>query len=268
MVPLWHKHSLPTLVSNTSLWNCLQRYTHDVMIRRLVSPTLACNCYLLLPDNADGAIVVDPGDDTSKRVQALLNDSGHHVAGVLATHGHPDHVWDANLVAEAMPVSIANPDYYRMANPAAPLPPGFDFELLATHSYSQPENIQDLPAELAVGGGGELTPGVPIRAIPAPGHTEGSTVFLTVGSLEAEIAGEAGVRGDQNHQVLISGDVLFAGSIGRTDLPGGDHEEMLSTLRTLATVIDPDTVVLPGHGPATTMGRELKTNPYLQFGAR
>lgn len=268
MVPLWHKHSSPTLVSNTSLWNRQQRYTRDVMIRRLVSPTLACNCYVLLPKRADGAIVVDPGDDTSKRIEAILTDSGHHVAGVLATHGHPDHIWDANLVAGPKPVSVANPDHYRLVDPAATLPAGFDFELLATHSYAQAENVQDLPAELAAGSGGELSAGVPIRAVPAPGHTEGSTVYLTVGQLDAEIASEVGVAADSKQQVLLSGDVLFAGSIGRTDLPGGDHEEMLATLRTLATVIDPATIVLPGHGPATTMARELKTNPYLRFGAR
>ncbi|MDO5727077.1 MAG: MBL fold metallo-hydrolase, partial [Bowdeniella nasicola] len=210
-----------------------------MIIHRLISPTLACNCYILSPANANGAVVVDPGDDTAGRIAARLKKTGHEVAAVLATHGHPDHIWDADRVAGLRTVTLASADHYRMDDPSGTLPPGFDFELIATHPYRRAERIADIPQHLHQGDGGQYVTGVPIRALAAPGHTEGSTVYLTVGELDGELAREAGVAPDSSHPVLLSGDVLFAGSIGRTDLPGGDHEEMIASLRTLAAVIDP-----------------------------
>jgi len=108
-----------------------------------------------------------------------------------------------------------------------------------------------VPSRVESFGAGTDVPGVVvgrIRALHAPGHTEGSTVYLV---------GEAGTE-----TVALTGDVLFAGTIGRCDLPGGDERAMATTLRRLA-VLDPGTRVLPGHGPASTIGDELATNPYL-----
>ena len=231
-----------------------------MVIHRIVSPALGANCYVLIPATG-GALVVDPGAHTADAVAALLADQGRACAAVLATHGHPDHVWDAAAVAGDAPVLVPAPDRYRMADPDAALPAGFDFAAIAGAGYVPPANVRTLDAAFATGGGAEIVPGVAIRAVPAPGHTEGSTVFLTRGTLAAGIEGATG----EQAPILLSGDVLFAGAMGRTDLPGGDEKEMRATLRTLTTVIDPATVVMPGHGPATMMGRELESNPFLAF---
>ena len=114
-----------------------------------------------------------------------------------------------------------------------------------------------------------------MRAVPAPGHTEGSTLFLfeadtLSGNAKQEMhtiydqwLSEAGQENQAPHQLALSGDVIFAGSVGRTDLPGGDSQQMLHTLRTLQNVIHPDTLLLPGHGSATVFGLEKAHNPFL-----
>jgi hydroxyacylglutathione hydrolase len=104
--------------------------------------------------------------------------------------------------------------------------------------------------------------------VPAPGHTEGSTVLLISGAPLTPDVIPAGpdVHADATGRYLIAlcGDVIFAGSVGRTDLPGGDEREMVSSLRTLAASLPPTTVLLPGHGPSTVLARELATNPHVR----
>ena len=117
-----------------------------------------------------------------------------------------------------------------------------------------------------------MVPGIALRAIPAPGHSEGSTLFFFEARLadnallyEAEVIEDAPSTADEEHTYLMAldGDVIFKGSVGRTDLPGGDQVQMLGTLRFLASAIDPATVLLPGHGAVTTMEHEHHGNPYL-----
>lgn len=228
-------------------------------LHALVAPVFETNCLVLL--NRSEAVVLDPGGGAAPLVAESLNTAHARVSGVVATHGHPDHVWDTAAVAGGAMVYISSRDAHRMADPAAALGPGLGpmFPAMAGGPWRAPDNVAMVPAtRFDAGGGIELQP------LPAPGHTEGSTVFLlpgpvtlASGSLQ-EAAGAA-----EAELVVFSGDVLFAGSIGRTDLPGGDEQTMATTLGMLMREIPPEALLIPGHGPATTMARERATNPFL-----
>lgn len=215
-----------------------------MLIRTVVASLLEANVYLLSAD--DGAtVIVDPGKDARGAVDELVAAHGLRPVAVLITHGHADHTWDAASLSAAygIPVHIARPDAYRLADPLGSLGAlGRDLAALAgaPDGPSRPGDV------VAFGPDGPDLAG--ITALAAPGHTEGSTVYL-VDTPEGPVA--------------LTGDVLFAGSIGRLDLPGGDEAAMAATLRRLAT-LDPATVVLAGHGPASTIAIELATNPFLR----
>lgn len=236
-----------------------------MIIRRIISPVLAANAYLLMPGDGT-AIVVDPGAQTSAAIARALAGHKADVAAVLLTHGHPDHVWDAAAVAGDAPVYIPAPDLYRLDDPARYIPFA-DFAELAGSDYRKPTHIEALPGACFSDGG--TLAGLNIRAVPSPGHSEGSTVFLFNATIDDDAAALVPTSevACGNALVMLSGDVIFAGAMGRTDLPGGNAEEMTASLRTLHTIIDPATIVLPGHGPGTTMAHELRTNPFLRFGA-
>ena len=132
----------------------------------------------------------------------------------------------------------------------------------------QAESVSVQPTPQAL----ELAPGIALRAVPAPGHSEGSTLFFFEARLadnallyEAEVIDDDPAVADEEHTYLMAldGDVIFKGSVGRTDLPGGDQVQMLATLRFLANAVDPATILLPGHGAVTTMEHEHHGNPYL-----
>lgn len=128
--------------------------------------------------------------------------------------------------------------------------------------WTRPQNVREVPRELFDGAGGELA-GFPLRALPAPGHTEGSTIYFTEGPWESEVASWVG-QSAATAPLAFTGDVIFKQGIGRTDLPGGNADVMAWTLRTARSVIDPRTWLLPGHGPGTTMADELASNPFLR----
>ncbi|MDO5701298.1 MAG: MBL fold metallo-hydrolase [Bowdeniella nasicola] len=239
-----------------------------MIIQRFVSPCLATNCYVLIDWPSARAVVVDPGGRTAAPVRQRLEAMGVTLVAVLFTHGHPDHVWDGARLADGVPCYLPAPDHYRLDEPNLALPAAFDFAAISGEEWARPTDVRPLPDALLCGGGAPIAEGFTVRAVPAPGHTEGSTVFLVSASLADDIHRELPDpprTADVEGPVLLAGDVLFAGSMGRTDLPGGDDEEMRSSLRTLRQTIDPATVVLPGHGPATTMAHENATNPYLHF---
>ncbi|TKG64943.1 MBL fold metallo-hydrolase [Prauserella endophytica] len=204
------------------------------------------NCYLLAADAGHGCVIVDPGEGAREGVDAALREYRLTPAAVLATHGHFDHVYSAAEIADAhgIPVWIRPEDRVLLSDPLKGLGP----ELAAAFgsvSLTEPRDVRELgdgPLELA---------GLRITTGHTPGHTPGSAVFR--------------LDSDEGGQLALTGDTLFAGSIGRTDLPGGDAREIASSLRTLLTYPD-DTVVLPGHGPTTTIGRERATNPFLENG--
>lgn len=224
-------------------------------IRTVVAPLLGALCHVVAQDDGR-CLVVDPGAGVLDDVAALVAAEGWVPVGVLLTHGHLDHTWDAAAVSDRFGTSVHvhAGDAYRLADPVGSLGP-LGHQLAAMTGLAAPpapravrtfEAPAGTPVHLAVGESGAA---VELRALHSPGHTQGSTVYLTTG--------------EGGEPVALTGDVLFAGSIGRTDLPGGDDAAMARTLATLAR-LDPATRVLPGHGPASTVGAELARNPYLR----
>ena len=207
-------------------------------IQRIVTGAYQENAYLVF-DGAGKAAAVDPGAD-APRILAALRDAGAELAAVLLSHGHLDHIaaLPALLAAAPAPVHVAAADAdwcFTERNRLEPYAP----------VLSPPANLaEDLSEGAEVRAGGLV-----FRVLATPGHSPGSVCFL--------LGSTPGIP-----SVLFAGDTLFAGSIGRTDFEGGDDAAMAASLRRLAS-LPPETRVLPGHGPATTIARELRVNPYL-----
>lgn len=142
---------------------------------------LRANCYLWVNTETREALVVDPGAGSADWVRTKAEAEGVSIAGVLLTHGHPDHVWDAAKVAGDKPVFIAEADLYRLDDPMAHLPARMG---LVMGTWTRPKNVETIPALCLQGGGAQILPGFPVRALPVPGHTEGSVGYLTAGILE------------------------------------------------------------------------------------
>ncbi|UNX53269.1 MBL fold metallo-hydrolase [Georgenia sp. TF02-10] len=242
-----------------------------MLLLHVPDTVLETNCYVLAEAPGAAALVVDPGAGAAQALGEHLAAHDLRVGAVALTHGHADHVWDAAAVAGEAPVYVGPGDRYRLADPAGALGAelGAYFARAAGSPWQVPAQVSAYPAGCLTGGGAPLVPGVVVRAVPAPGHTEGSTVLLVRGALATpELLPAGAPTGPDGTSLLgLCGDVLFAGSMGRTDLPGGDEAEMTATLTTLARALPPETVLLPGHGPATTLAAELATNPYLRRAA-
>jgi hydroxyacylglutathione hydrolase len=230
-----------------------------VLVIGFPAAAFATNCYLLAPSAGEECVVVDPGIGVLDTLATVLAEHRLRPAAVLLTHGHADHVYSVTPVcgAHGVPALIHGDDAYRLVDPLATLDPQLrtmleqQFGRAAT--WTQPDDVRTLTdAEPLAVAGLEMT------VIHAPGHTEGSVMFSVAG-VPDDVSGTQ----QQLSSSLLSGDVLFAGSIGRTDLPGGDHQAMLRSLRDKVLTQPDDALVLPGHGPATTMRRERAGNPYL-----
>ncbi len=210
------------------------------------------NCLVVAPGEGEDCLIVDPGQDSIEALTEILTEHRLRPVAVLLTHGHVDHVWSvAPLTAgHDIPAYIHPDDRYRLADPA-----GSSFAAAREQWLAMTKGALELtePSDVRVFGDGEVLDlaGVPLRVDHAPGHTEGSVTFLAD-------------RDANRPPVLISGDLLFAGSIGRTDLTGGDPEAMVASLERVVLPLDDDTVVMPGHGPTTTIGDERATNPFLR----
>lgn len=226
-----------------------------MLVRTVVAPLLGTNCHLVA--DAEGTcVVVDPGAGVVDDVLAVVRRERLHAVAILLTHGHLDHTWSAAALCETLgvPVHVHEADAYRLDDPVGSLGPlGAQLADLAGHGGPPvpsrvepfsigPDGVPD-PALAWFGGEPVLT------VLHAPGHTQGSTVYLLEPADGAPVA--------------LTGDVLFAGTIGRTDLPGGDDAAMGATLRRLAR-LDPCTLVVPGHGASSSVETELATNPYLR----
>ncbi len=232
-----------------------------MLLHALRAPVFATNTLVLAPHDGGPAVVVDPGAGSAPLVHDALAERDLHVAAILLTHAHPDHVWDCAAVAADVPVLVGEDDAERLADPAAHLGPALGpvFGTLTEAPWQPVEHVRPVGA-----GPVEPVPGLVLHAIPAPGHTAGSTLWqLEDGAeLSGPAVAEAGAGGHSG-PVVLTGDVIFAGSVGRTDLPGGDESRMQRTLRELAATLPREALLLPGHGPATTMARELATNPFI-----
>ncbi|GAA2024321.1 MBL fold metallo-hydrolase [Pseudokineococcus marinus] len=215
-------------------------------------------------------LVVDPGIGVVDRLLPLLERLHLRPVAVVATHGHLDHVAEAAAVADpaGAPVLLGAADVHRLEDPLEGLGPQLRAALLAQvpgFAWRRPASVRGLA------GGDEVVAGsLRVRAVAAPGHTEGSTLLVVDdvpddGSWSAADglpAGSPAVAG-QVRSTVMTGDVLFAGSVGRTDLPGGDGAAMRATLRDVVLALPDHALVVPGHGPASTVARERATNPYL-----
>jgi glyoxylase-like metal-dependent hydrolase (beta-lactamase superfamily II) len=202
----------------------------------------ATNCYIVAPDRGGPAVVIDAPPDVDAIVALLAKHDLTPVA-LLVTHGHIDHVGGAGgAVARTGVAAYLHPDDdFLAADPGAQLGAVFGVAMPGIATFAPPERFVDL----ADGDRLNLA-GLDFDVLHTPGHTPGHCCFL--------------LRGEE---LLFSGDQLFAGSIGRTDLPGGDFNALMRSMETRVLGLPDDTGVLPGHGPTTTIGRERTTNPFI-----
>jgi len=216
------------------------------------------NCYVLAPAPGEECIVVDPGIGIEQTLRDVLAEHRLKPAAVLLTHGHIDHVYSVTPVCGGDTAAyIHTDDRYRLHDPLSNVMPGL-LEMLEQQfgqraTWREPERVVEVTDRRRL-----ALAGLDVEVLHAPGHTEGSVMF----GLEAVPDGLPPEEGLD--RTMVSGDVLFAGSIGRTDLPGGDTATMMRSLRDKVLPLHDDTVVLPGHGPVTTIGRERATNPFLR----
>ncbi|MFD4482222.1 MBL fold metallo-hydrolase [Streptomyces sp. NPDC058471] len=206
------------------------------------------NCYLVAPAAGEECVIIDPGHQATEGVEDALKKHRLKPVAVVLTHGHIDHVASVVPVCGAhdVPAWIHPDDRYMMSDPEKAIGRSFGAQLLGELTVGEPSDVK----ELADGARLKLA-GLDFSVAHAPGHTKGSVTFQLPESAEVP-------------SVFFSGDLLFAGSIGRTDLPGGSHDEILQSLARVCLPLDDSTVVLPGHNEHTTIGRERATNPYLR----
>ena len=204
------------------------------------------NCWVIAPAAGEQCVVIDPGHGAEGPLDDVLAQHKLSPVAVLLSHGHVDHIWSVVPVcgAKGVPALIHPADRAMLADPASAMgaPPGTP--ILGRLDWSEPDDVR----ELVDGEQLELA-GLTLRVDTTPGHTPGSVTFTSA------------IDGDGLE--FFSGDLLFAGSIGRTDLPGGSWEQMQESLLRVPLALPDDTVVRPGHGPDTTIGRERAANPFL-----
>jgi len=208
------------------------------------------NCYVVATGPGAECVVIDPGMDAGTGVADIVREHRLRPAAVLLSHGHIDHVWSVVPVAGAYEsVAYLHPaDRHLLKDPMAGFSPESAGMLLGSdYSFAEPDRLEVLEDGVEV-----KVAGLAFGIDHTPGHTAGSVTFRTPYEGPEDVS-----------EVMFSGDLLFAGSIGRTDLPGGDHRAMLRSLATKVLPLDDHIVVLPGHGSQTTIGRERATNPYL-----
>jgi hydroxyacylglutathione hydrolase len=226
-----------------------------VLVVGFPSAAFGTNVYVVAPGPGEECVVVDPGIDVAEGIDALLLEHRLKPVAVLLTHGHLDHTFSVVPVAgsRGIPAYIHPADRELLADPMKGLSRETQAMFGGRLEWQEPDDVR----VLADGETLHLA-GLELVVDHAPGHTPGSVMFRTPGA-------PSGLTGadEMPSQTLLSGDVLFAGSIGRTDLPGGSYEQMMDSLARTVVPLDDDVLVLPGHGPATTIGRERASNPFL-----
>lgn len=215
----------------------------SVLVSSFAAPAFATNCWIIAPGEGQECIVIDPGmPDVSFDVMKIVLE--HHLKPIatLVTHGHLDHTFSVVPVCEGYGIAayVHSQDRVLLANPAQALSQVFASSLDGM-TFAEPSDVRELR-------NGEILDflDMKIEVLHAPGHTRGSVLFKI------------------NEEILVSGDVLFAGSIGRTDQPTGSSKDMQNTLRKKIMPLPDHLRVLPGHGPETSIGHERRVNPYLK----
>ena len=219
-----------------------------MLIEGFPAQVAGTNCYVVAPGKSEQCVIIDPGVGTAERIDEIIADNGLHPVAVVLTHGHLDHTFSVLPVCQAkdVPAFIHAADRPALSDPwsGLGLPVGAPLFGVAGLTFAEPDDVRTLADSDIV----ELA-GMKFQVRETPGHTPGSVVF-SLPTTEADL--------------LFAGDVLFAGSIGRTDLPGGSMPAMVTSLRNVILPLPDDVIVLPGHGPQTTIGRERATNPFLK----
>lgn len=204
------------------------------------------NCYLLAAEPGAPCMIVDPGQEAEEPVLAAIAQHDLSPVAVLLTHGHFDHTFSVAPICDGtdIPAWIHPADRTMLSDPLR----GVSTEAAAFFggklTMREPNEV-----ELLADGAELDLAGLLLTVDHTPGHTGGSVTFRT--------------GTEEGGRLVLSGDTLFAGSIGRSDLPGGDPARLMESLRDKVLRLPDDTVVLPGHGPTTTIGRERVTNPFL-----
>ena len=209
------------------------------------------NCYVVATAPGSECVVIDPGMDATEGVARVVEEHRLKPVSVLVTHGHVDHMFCVAPVAGGYDATawIHPSDRHLLTDPLAGMSPESARMMLGgDYTWDEPDDVRELGDSQVL----ELA-GVRFVVDHTPGHTEGSVTFRSPYPDADEVS-----------EVMFSGDLLFAGSIGRTDLPGGDHPTMLHSLATKVLPLADDIAVLPGHGDQTTIGRERASNPFLQ----
>jgi glyoxylase-like metal-dependent hydrolase (beta-lactamase superfamily II) len=210
-----------------------------IQVQTIVSQPFAENSYVLWRDGETDAVVIDPGFEPEVIVE-FLADRGLRLDAIVNTHGHVDHIAGNRALKEAFPAApivIGHGDADMLMDP----------DLNMSAAFGIP--VTSPPRDRSVRDGEELTfAGIPMTFWEVPGHSPGHVVFFIH---------------DTSPPMLLGGDVLFRGSVGRTDFPGGSFEQLAHGVRRKLWVLPAETVVYPGHGPVTTIGHEKRTNPFV-----
>ena len=211
----------------------------QLVIHTTVSPLFSENTYIAHLPHASECVVVDPGLEPSAYLQ-IFEENGLRPAAILNTHGHADHIAGNEETKQAFPdcpLVIGQGDAYKLTDPVANLSAGFNASLISPEAdllVAEPEAHTWASMELSV--------------LDTPGHSAGHVVF---------------VYKNQSPWVVFGGDVLFQGGIGRTDFPDGNFDDLRASIHEKLFLLPDDTIVLPGHGPATTIGEEKQFNPFV-----
>jgi glyoxylase-like metal-dependent hydrolase (beta-lactamase superfamily II) len=219
-----------------------------VLITGFPSAVTDTNCWVVAPAAGEQCVVIDPGIGVTAQLDEVLATHRLHPVAVLLTHGHFDHTFSVLPVCQArdVPAYIHPADRHQLADPWSGVGMPKGTPLFGSLTFAEPDDVRELAPRDKIS-----LAGLDFAVTHAPGHSQGSVVFGLSG------------QGGTDEPVVFAGDVLFAGSIGRTDLPGGSMAEMEASLRDVILPLDDATVVHPGHGPSTTIGRERVTNPFL-----
>ena len=211
------------------------------------------NCYVVSTGVGNECLIIDPGMGAATGVREIIAENHLKPIAVLVTHGHIDHMWSVFPVATGydIPAVVHSKDRFLLSDPGLAVTKETREALPAMlgegEFFAEPEEVLEVHDRLSLS-----LAGIDITVLHAPGHTQGSVLY------NMHLAPE-----DSFEQTVFTGDVLFAGAIGRTDLPGGSASDMATSLRDVVLQLPDNSLVFPGHGPSSNMSVERETNEYL-----